>query len=672
MKYILLIYSIFSITFANLNALDSDSSVTNENKYYFSVAGGLSEVFNKTKLPIIPGADDCGTFSDGEDWGYYAGLRIGYELLEGLVTAELGLIYENRPIALQKTSSSYQVFSPITNKYEPFIRLHEYNGSLQYVDFEAALKFMPLQKYPFHLKLAFGIGNPLGGTDFTNYEQIVSPDGVLFPNNTLKRLVDGGRLESAGTNFASIVGLSYNFYLKNNLVISPEVQYRIGLNSVLSDAEWNTDILRLGIAVSYPFGKDTPKKEIKLPEIVPPTVIDTPVVMVDVKKTPPIRIKNLYVSPFSLEQTTVTQTYPILPYIFFDSLSSEISSVYLNNQNNSSFDESSLPKDNLAIYYRILDLIGNRLSKLEKANLTINGVSDGSELDNSAARIRLGQSRAQSIKNYLVNFWKIHPNRIFVKSQELPNVPTTMQYKEGFAENRRVELSSDNADIFEPVSHTDFLEFATSDSKISIVPNINLMSEIKHWTLHLSANDKILYNTRGDAPISTIEIDLSQSLIENLASFTAQNVSIKAIFQTIDYENNVESKEIILPIELKTQNYELGRLNLIVFDFDRSDLSKFNQDLIAKFVQSSIKKESLINITGSTDRLGDDAYNFKLSSARADNVRAFILNKFNLANITQVKGIGSSELKYNNDLPEGRFYCRTVLIEVKTPLIQRR
>mgnify|MGYP002079062403 CR=1 FL=1 len=127
-----------------------------------------------------------------------------------------------------------------------------------------------------------------------------------------------------------------------------------------------------------------------------------------------------------------------------------------------------------------------------------------------------------------------------------------------------------------------------------------------------------------------------------------------------------------LLIDLKNQNYELGRLNLIVFDFDRSDLSKFNQDLISKFVKSSIKKESEIHIIGSTDRLGDDNYNMRLSTARAENVRAFIMSKFNLANITQVKGIGSNFLKYNNELPEGRFYCRTVLIEVKTPLIQRR
>ncbi len=242
---------------------DTNLIIKGSNKYYFSVAGGLSDVFNQTKLPIIPGADDCGTFSDGEDYGYYAGIRFGYDILEKFLTAELGLIYENRPVSLQKTTSSYQILSPITNKYENFVRLHEYQGSLQYVDFEVAFKVQPLKDYPFQIKIAFGIGNPLGGTDFNNYEQIVSPSGVLFPDQTLRRMVAGGKIESAGTNMGAISGLSYDFHLKNNLVVSPEIQYRYGMNSVLSDAEWHTDIFRAGISIAYRFGQEVIKPVIK-------------------------------------------------------------------------------------------------------------------------------------------------------------------------------------------------------------------------------------------------------------------------------------------------------------------------------------------------------------------------------------------------------------------------
>jgi hypothetical protein len=32
------------------------------------------------------------------------------------------------------------------------------------------------------------------------------------------------------------------------------------------------------------------------------------------------------------------------------------------------------------------------------------------------------------------------------------------------------------------------------------------------------------------------------------------------------------------------------------------------------------------------------------------------------------EGMGERELIYNNELPEGRFYCRTVTITVETPI----
>jgi hypothetical protein len=32
------------------------------------------------------------------------------------------------------------------------------------------------------------------------------------------------------------------------------------------------------------------------------------------------------------------------------------------------------------------------------------------------------------------------------------------------------------------------------------------------------------------------------------------------------------------------------------------------------------------------------------------------------------EGVGNAELLFNNDIPEGRFYCRTVNIVVKTPV----
>jgi outer membrane protein OmpA-like peptidoglycan-associated protein len=71
---------------------------------------------------------------------------------------------------------------------------------------------------------------------------------------------------------------------------------------------------------------------------------------------------------------------------------------------------------------------------------------------------------------------------------------------------------------------------------------------------------------------------------------------------------------------------------------------------------------------GSTDNLGELSHNQELSTQRAENVRDLILADKPDSKITSTKGIGPSNLLYDNHLPEGRYYCRTVRVEVATPL----
>ncbi|MBC8144753.1 MAG: OmpA family protein [bacterium] len=91
--------------------------------------------------------------------------------------------------------------------------------------------------------------------------------------------------------------------------------------------------------------------------------------------------------------------------------------------------------------------------------------------------------------------------------------------------------------------------------------------------------------------------------------------------------------------------------------------------MVSSFVAGSIATSSTASITGSTDRLGEVAHNTQLSQARAEAVRDLIVAERPGAQITRVEGIGPSKLPYNNDLAEGRYYCRTVAVEVLTPVI---
>ena len=64
-------------------------------------------------------------------------------------------------------------------------------------------------------------------------------------------------------------------------------------------------------------------------------------------------------------ETTVTETFPILPYLFFDSASANLVPRYqfISADGNSQFTENALPHNSLGAYYHILDIIGKRMTE---------------------------------------------------------------------------------------------------------------------------------------------------------------------------------------------------------------------------------------------------------------------------------------------------------------------
>jgi len=105
-----------------------------------------------------------------------------------------------------------------------------------------------------------------------------------------------------------------------------------------------------------------------------------------------------------------------------------------------------------------------------------------------------------------------------------------------------------------------------------------------------------------------------------------------------------------------------------VFDYDRAEISQANREMMQRVISSSVREGSTATIIGSTDRLGEMKHNLDLSTERARTVDAFARQIAPVLRVTDVKGVGPSVLPYDNDLPEGRFYCRTVSLTITTPL----
>lgn len=685
-----ILYStIIIIPFIVFIALASDSAQIDDNRDRSMVTfrAGVSYINNNTTLPLLKSADNCGFYQSGNALGYYTAVGYHYELVDDFIWIGGNLMLDFRNASLTEQVTGFQVFDPASQNYVGLLREFSFRSDLNYVLIEIGGKFKPMKELPLYFALYFDAGNALAGNNFTNHEAIISPAGIVYPDNSRKRLIDQGELSNVGTSLGLSLGASYEIALKNGLYVSPEFSWRYGINSIISDAEWNMNILRLGIGISMKFGGEK-YKELFSPDTIRKDTVIAEVIKINPKETAPDPeplpnlIQSISANPIELLQTSITQTYPLLPYIFFDSSSSKLKSKYISADSLEPFNEDLLSKETLEIYYKILDIIGSRMSKNPKAKLTLTGTTDGAELQDKFARMKLAENRAKELANYLADRWNIEQGRIRIESMDLPSLPTSSQYFEGLEENRRVEIYSDDPILLSPVVHSRFVENTLSSDSVMI--NYSMNPNLIRSNNDLENQDKEMINS-AEINISAFEKSITTEieLSANSITLDAQELIGRAIYGDSESDilglnitgtliaktstNREEQSDFKIPVSSTGNDIEVGRLNLIVFDFDKSDITKQNQNMIINFLGNSIKSNSKVKITGSTDRLGEATYNQTLSLSRAEKVRDYISRVNAKAEITSVKGIGAN-MKYSNDLPEGRFYCRTVLIEVETPI----
>ena len=112
----------------------------------------------------------------------------------------------------------------------------------------------------------------------------------------------------------------------------------------------------------------------------------------------------------------------------------------------------------------------------------------------------------------------------------------------------------------------------------------------------------------------------------------------------------------------RIKDKEFEYYSLILFDFGSSNL-EFEHRQVVDLVKDRVTPDATVYVNGYTDKLGDEDINERISKRRA---RA-VARRLNIPG-AEVNGLGESELLYNNDLPEGRYYCRTVQIIIETPV----
>ncbi|HCN05424.1 MAG TPA: hypothetical protein DIS79_07370, partial [Bacteroidetes bacterium] len=425
------------------------------------VKGGYLHVMNTSTISIIPGSTDCGTFRDGTSAGLFAGLTGEYALLGDVLEATAAIVYSLRPATLVEPSNdNFEVLDPTTNSYVPLQREHTFTSSLGYVAVELGLRSRPFAEIPVYIRASFDAGNAIVDGTYSQTERIVSPESVLFPNDRKTRTTGSGEIVGLGTAYGVGGAIGGVLPLGANLELCPEVGYRLGLNSLISTDSWKQSMISGGIQLRYRFGGDEAEPPALPPE--PPRERDTtppPIVTItpDPLPVPPVVITSVSTTPLEIRETVVTQTYPLLPYVFFDSASATLPNKYVTTENTATFSEVNLPKKTLPIYYRMFDIIGKRMADNPSAVLIVTGTTDGRE--DIRQRDDLARRRAEAVVDRIAQRWNLPRSRFVIRTVDKPTFPTSDRYLEGIEENRRVELSSATSALLAPVVHTRFKEY---------------------------------------------------------------------------------------------------------------------------------------------------------------------------------------------------------------------
>lgn len=548
----------------------------------------------------------------------------------------------------------------------PGVFRHTIDASIGAVGVEALIGYHPMQR------LTIGIGPTLLlpiTTTYTQTEEIVEPSvgGFDFQAQQRSRTIGSGDLPSTTRlQLAATLQASYDIPLDaaHHWFLTPEIGASLAFINVVDVADdassWKVHGLRGGLSIKYaPFRDDGPTDPSYAGSL--NGSISASGLAIDGTETPDITIR--------VEEFLTTQMKPLLPYVFFDEGKSDIPGRYVLRAptTTASFEEQQLHQASmLETYHEILNIIGKRMQLNGAAALTLTGCTSDQGKEKGATE--LARQRAERVKQYLVEHWKIAPERIAIEARGLPSRPSNVNDTDGIIENRRVEIAANDPRILDPVWTTDtartvdppgvrFRTLATAEAGLA------------SWTVVASQDGTTIKEFHGnDAVPSFIDWNMQDDqrhvprapgeLDYKLVLRDAASRTVEADGPSID----VEQRTIQYKRKERIKDKEIDRYALIGFEFADAGITPANTRLLDR-ITSKITLNATIRIDGHTDRIGDADYNKRLSIDRARSVA----DRIGTQNVS-VSGHGDSRLLYDNDLPEGRFYSRTVNIVVETPM----
>ncbi len=382
-----------------------------------------------------------------------------------------------------------------------------------------------------------------------------------------------------------------------------------------------------------------------------------------------------------MEEVQTWDLYPLLNYIFFDIGSAAIPDRYIrfespNDEYKQVFADTSIKGGTMDKYYHILNIFGYRLKKNPSTKLEIVGCNDGvTDLEKKTPN--LSKNRATAVFNYFKEVWQIDESRLKLTARKKPKHPSSIRIDTiGNQENRRVELLCNDWSVTQPVFDKDPKIFPEPPNMHYVLRNGIEDALVAKRRIEVKRGD-VVWKTLEDVGITEPRYlwdwkSVASAYPKDEVQFTAQliittnsgaecksdpiEIPVMQVFK--------EDKKVDVIGDSTRENY-----NLILFPFDRSDAGKVNVRIMRDYVYERCLPSSAIEVIGHTDNVGLYEHNEKLSVRRSKTVTSGIKKKTKSKyGILNSKGVGEDEPLYDNSLPEGRFYNRTVQVKIKTPV----
>jgi outer membrane protein OmpA-like peptidoglycan-associated protein len=285
---------------------------------------------------------------------------------------------------------------------------------------------------------------------------------------------------------------------------------------------------------------------------------------------------------------------------------------------------------------------------------------------------------AKSVKQYLVNVFGINPSRIRAEGQTNPKVASeqpggTIDLVLLRQEDRRVSIESNSPALLmeyqngpnaplKPVEMT-VLQEAPFDSYVTFNAK-GAKEAFSSWSMEIRDEQG---NVQYYGPFSTNQVSLPGKDI--LGSRPEGNYNVTMIGKTMNGKT-IREETAVHMVLWTPPTTEKGMRFCIVFEFNKSTAIGMYKRYLTDIVTPKIPKNASVIIHGHTDIIGDSTYNRQLSLARANEVKNIISKALSKAHRNDVNfkvfgfGEDQSTAPFENKFPEGRFYNRTVIIDI--------